>query len=240
MTDEVIELVGEASPRSAEAVRCLRQFLATDGALKASEKHVSVAAAAAAHGQTRLLVGSLEEARRLSVSPRIVLAAERIVLLNRGEEAATQFGSEARRLFSLANVTAPRNDEDLGLRDVDALEYFRRRFGGEIPERTEMLARLAPPAFLAYYAMHRSALAESTISPKAAELILCTLTASEYQSWALEIHMRSAQAEGATEQELAEAIVCAIPVAGFAAWANSAGALAAVQPQVRGAVGPAG
>lgn len=213
------EAVARWSPAGAEGFERIRAAATRDGALAGAEKALITAAAAAAAGRASLVGPAVARAIAGGLPREHAWAVAPILLLARGDEACTLFTAAL-----LAHAGEPAaGPAATPFVHEDGLAYFRDYFGGEIPPRIRLLAERAPEAFAGYAQLHRSALRESVLPAKLAELVLCAANAATFQTVFVEIHAEAARSVGATEEDLVEAIVAAIPVSGVAAWASAAG-----------------
>lgn len=210
------------SPAAAAGFARIREAAAADGALPAAEKALVTAAAAAAAGRTTLVSDAVARSLAAGLPAAQAWAVAPILLLARGDEACELL---TRALLEHAGEPPAGPAFTGGFEAEDALAYFRDYFGGTIPPRIRLLAERAPAAFEGYALLHRSALRESVLPPRLAELVLCAVNAATFQTAFVEIHAEAARSVGASEEELVEAVVAAVPVSGVAAWAAAAAAV---------------
>lgn len=216
-----LEALARFSPASAAAFARIRAVGEADGAVCAAEKALIAAAAAAAAGRATLVAPALERALAAGLDATRAWAVAPVLHLARGDEACETY---ATALFALC-PPPPGEPAPDGFALDDALAYFRDYFGGTIPPRIALLAERAPKAFEGYALLHRTALRESVLPPKLAELVLCAVNAATFQTAFVQIHADAARSVGATEDELVEAVVATIPISGVAAWASAAAAI---------------
>lgn len=221
-TETARAAIAHWSPAGAAGFDRIREASDSDGALTRAEKALITAAAAAAAGRQTLVAPAVERAVAAGLPLAHAWAVAPILLLARGDEACDLY--TAALLAHAGSPPAGPAQADASSAS-DALAYFRDYFEGTIPPRIALLAERAPVAFEGYALLHRSALRDSVLPPKLAELVLCAANAATFQTVFVEIHAEAARSVGATEDELVEAIVAAVPVSGVAAWASAAGVI---------------
>jgi uncharacterized protein (TIGR02246 family) len=214
--------LADAVPVVGAGMARIRGAAHADGALPAGTKALFAAAAAAARGHNGLLRESISRARAAGVPADQAWAAAAALVLARGDEVAGRLVAELLAHYGEPEGPLPPSGE---LDRATARDYFRGYFGGELPDRVALLAESSAPVFEGYAMLHRAVLRDGALEPRLAELLLCAVNASEYQTTFVEIHARAARNAGATHEELVDAVVAVIPVAGIGAWAASAAAL---------------
>jgi uncharacterized protein (TIGR02246 family) len=216
------EALAAADPAAGAGLDLVRGAANADGALPAGVKALFAAAAAAAKGHPGQLRDGLGRAKAAGIPAEQAWAAASALALSRGEEVAGRLVAAI-----LAHYGPSAEGAAAAPLGVDAARaYFRDHFGGEIPERVELIAQSSQPVFEGYALLHRGVLHEGALEPKLAELLLCAVNAAELQTGFVEIHAQGARKAGASDAELVDAVVSVIPVGGIAVWAACAGMLA--------------
>jgi alkylhydroperoxidase/carboxymuconolactone decarboxylase family protein YurZ len=151
-----------------------------------------------------------------------------LILLNRGAKAYELFVDRGIEVFGHLPPVAREVDEVIiGTLD-QAKDYFLAHFGGELPARQQLFSEALPEAFVGYSMMHRTAINESSLPARYAEMVLCTAMSATYQFSLLPVHVSGARKHGASDAELAESVLCAVPASGVTAWVGGAGAIRSV------------
>jgi 4-carboxymuconolactone decarboxylase len=213
-----LDAVARVAPAGVEGYRRIRAVLEADGALTAAHKALLVAVAAAVRGHEALAARELARGRELGLDDDAIGAAAATLLLSRGE-------GNVERFVAAAGDIEP-HDPPRPADDRSDEQYFLD-YGGvdQLPARNAVLAARAPDVFAGYHAVHHAALRADPARAKFAELVCCTIQASELQGGFVAVHADMARRVGATEDELLEAVLCAWPVSGVGAWAVSFDAL---------------
>ncbi|MEE4453594.1 carboxymuconolactone decarboxylase family protein [Novosphingobium resinovorum] len=215
-------LLRSNAPKTVAGYRRFRAVVDTDGAVPARMKRLFVACAATVKGYREMALRELAAARAAGLTVEEAAAAVTILSSVRGEGAALRFHGFFEQVFPEA-IDPQAHDEDMvvepGAAEANFLQYF-----GEMPPSLGKLLELEPTAADAYYLMREGTLSGTVLGSMNAELLLVTVLAADYSSWA-SVHMNGARKAGASEKAVAEAVICAVPTGGLSAWVIGAGAM---------------
>lgn len=208
-------LLRRDAPKTVAGFRRFRSVIESDGALPACVKLLFTACAATTKGYEEMAHRELSAARDAGLTAEQAGAAVAILSSVRGEGAALRFHGIYASVFG--DAAGPHADEqtvDVAPGDAEAnfLHYF-----GTMPPSLGKLLDLVPLAADAYYLMREGTLSGTALGVVNAELLLVTVLAADYSSWA-SVHMNGARKAGASEQAVAEAVICAVPTSGLSAW----------------------
>ena len=210
------------APKTVSGFRRWRTIIDTDGAVPARIKRLFVACAATIKGYRELAQRELVLARADGLTEAEAGAAVAILASVRGEGASLRFYDIYQETFPEAD-DPDWPDEDMVVEDGEAEANFLQYFG-TMPPSLGKLFELKPLGADAYYLMREGTLSGTALGPVYAELLLVTVLAADYSSWA-SVHIKGARTAGASDEAVAEAIICAVPTAGLSAWVIGATAM---------------
>ena len=210
------------APKTVTGFRRWRAIIDTDGAVPARIKRLFVACAATIKGYRELAQRELVLARADGLTEAEAGAAVAILASVRGEGASLRFYDIYQETFPEAD-DPDWPDEDMVVEDGEAEANFLQYFG-TMPPSLGKLFELKPLGADAYYLMREGTLSGTALGPVYAELLLVTVLAADYSSWA-SVHIKGARTAGASDEAVAEAIICAVPTAGLSAWVIGATAM---------------
>ncbi len=210
------------APKTVSGFRRWRTIIDTDGAVPARIKRLFVACAATIKGYRELAQRELTLARADGLTEAEAGAAVAILASVRGEGASLRFYDIYQETFPEAD-DPDWPDEDMVVEDGEAEANFLQYFG-TMPPSLGKLFEVKPLGADAYYLMREGTLSGTALGPVYAELLLVTVLAADYSSWA-SVHIKGARTAGASDEAVAEAIICAVPTAGLSAWVIGATAM---------------
>lgn len=208
-------LLRRDAPKTVAGFSRFRSVIETDGALPACIKLLFVACAATTKGYEEMARRELTAARDAGLTVEQGGAAVAILSSVRGEGAALRFRGIYASVFGEA-ADPEAEEQTITVAPGDAEANFLHYFG-TMPPSLGKLLDLIPVAADAYYLMREGTLSGTALGPTNAELLLVTVLAADYSSWA-SVHMDGARKAGASEQAIAEAVICAVPTSGLSAW----------------------
>ena len=208
--------------KTVSGFRRWRAIIDTDGAVPARIKRLFVACAATIKGYRELAQRELVLARADGLTEAEAGAAVAILASVRGEGASLRFYDIYQETFPEAD-DPDWPDEDMVVEDGEAEANFLQYFG-TMPPSLGKLFEVKPLGADAYYLMREGTLSGTALGPVYAELLLVTVLAADYSSWA-SVHIKGARTAGASDEAVAEAIICAVPTAGLSAWVIGATAM---------------
>jgi alkylhydroperoxidase/carboxymuconolactone decarboxylase family protein YurZ len=209
-------LLRRDAPKTVAGFRRFRSVIETDGALPARIKQLFVACAATTKGYEDMALRELRAAREAGLTQEEAGAAVAILSSVRGEGAALRFHGICATVFPAIEAESSPCEDDITIAPGDAEANFLHYFG-TMPPSLGKLLDLVPDAADAYYLMREGTLSGTALGPTNAELLLVTVLAADYSTWA-SVHMNGARKAGASEEAVAEAVICAVPTSGLSAW----------------------
>jgi alkylhydroperoxidase/carboxymuconolactone decarboxylase family protein YurZ len=215
-------LLKRDAPKTVAGFQRFRSIIDSDGAIPMRIKRLFVACAATVKGYEDMALRELSAARDAGLTQEEAGAAVAILSSSRGEGAALRFHGLYRTAYpDAADPVVSGQDLTVEPGEVEAnfLKYF-----GTMPPSLAKLLELKPVGAEAYYLMREGTLSGTALGPAHAELLLVTVLAADYSSWA-SVHMNGARKAGASEEAVAEAVICAVPTSGLSAWVIGATAM---------------
>jgi alkylhydroperoxidase/carboxymuconolactone decarboxylase family protein YurZ len=213
-------LLKRDAPKTVAGFQRFRSIIDSDGAIPMRiKRHVLVALD---KGYEDMALRELSAARDAGLTQEEAGAAVAILSSSRGEGAALRFHGLYRTAYpDAADPVVAAQDLTVEPGEVEAnfLKYF-----GTMPPSLAKLLELKPVGAEAYYLMREGTLSGTALGPVHAELLLVTVLAADYSSWA-SVHMNGARKAGASEEAVAEAVICAVPTSGLSAWVIGATAM---------------
>jgi len=215
-------LLKRDAPKTVAGFARFRSIIDIDGAIPARIKRLFVACAATVKGYEDMALRELSAAHDDGLTQDEAGAAVAILSSSRGEGAALRFHGIYRSVYPEAADPSFAVEEltvQPGEAEANFLQYF-----GTMPPSLAKLIELKPVGADAYYLMREGTLSGTALDPDHAELLLVTVLAADYSSWA-SVHMKGARKAGASEEAVAEAVICAVPTSGLSAWVIGATAM---------------